>query len=176
VAATAAGGEVRLNPRGRELGMARGICLTTAGSRHAMFAGKRAVFDAIAVHRDEIHRLPPDATVLAGNALSAVQAAEIRHRNGVFWGTQYHPEYDLNEIAAVMLRHGARLIEAGFFADMPALLHYVDDLRTLHADPARTDIAWRYGIAQEVLDPAHRRLELRHWLETQVAPRAASGA
>lgn len=171
VAATAAGGTVRINPRGRELGVARGIALTPAGAAHPMFQGKPAPFDAIAVHMDEIDRLPPGATVLAGNAKSQVQAAEIRYQAGTFWGTQYHPEYDLNELATVIRRYDTRLIDAGFFADLPAQTRFVDDLRALHNDPARKDLAWLYGFGEPVLDPALRRLELARWLEWQVALR-----
>lgn len=171
VAVTAAGGTVRTNPRGRELGLARGISLMPAGAAHPMFHGKPAPFDAIAIHMDEVDRLPPGATVLAGNAFSEVQAAEIRHQTGTFWGTQYHPEYDLNELATVILRYNTRLIDAGFFADLSTQKRFVNDLRTLHADPARNDLAWLYGFGEAVLDPALRHLELTQWLECQVASR-----
>ena len=40
VAVTAAGGEVRANPRGREFGFARRILLSDAGREHRLFAGK----------------------------------------------------------------------------------------------------------------------------------------
>jgi GMP synthase (glutamine-hydrolysing) len=171
VAATAVGGTVRVNPQGRELGVARKITLTKAGNEHAMFDGKRAPFDAIAVHMDEVTVLPPGASVLASNAVSMVQAAEIRFKAGTFWGTQYHPEYDLNEIATVVLRYGERLVQAGFFADMATLTRFVTDLRSLHANPMRNDLAWLYGLGQDVLDPQRRHLELKQWLNLQVLPR-----
>ncbi|MGA8954505.1 MAG: gamma-glutamyl-gamma-aminobutyrate hydrolase family protein, partial [Pseudolabrys sp.] len=41
---TAAGGSVRKNPKGRELGFGRGIRLTEAGRKHPMYAGKLDVF------------------------------------------------------------------------------------------------------------------------------------
>lgn len=168
VAAVAAGGVVSRNPRGRELGIARRITLTPAGAAHAMYQGKGTTFDAIGVHMDEVSQLPAGATVLAGNDMSTVQAVEIRHRAGTFWGTQYHPEYDLNEIATVILRHGKRLIDSGFFVDMPALVRFAADLRSLHVNPARKDLAWLYGIGADVLDPLRRRHELRRWLQLQV--------
>ena len=168
VAAVAAGGVVRANPRGRELGVARRIALTHAGSAHPMFQNKHSPFDAIAVHMDEISELPPGATVLASNAVSEIQAAEIRYQAGIFWGTQYHPEYDFNEIATVILRYGSRLVDAGIFADMPTLVRYADDLRTLHADASRKDLAWLYGLSDDVLEPANRRSELKQWVEWQV--------
>jgi GMP synthase (glutamine-hydrolysing) len=164
VAATAAGGEVHANPKGREIGVARQVALTPEGARHPMYEGKPAVFDAIAVHMDEVVRLPPQAQRLASNALSAVQALEIRYQRGVFWGTQYHPEYDLNEIATVVQRYGERLIEAGFFADTPTLQRYIGDLRSLHNSPARRDLAWLYGLNEDVVQFAPRSIELKNWL------------
>jgi GMP synthase (glutamine-hydrolysing) len=172
VAAVAAGGTVQANPRGRELGIARHIRLTPAGAGHPLYAGKRAPFDAIGVHMDEVTALPPGSTVLAGNDMSVVQAAEIRYKAGTFWGTQYHPEYDFNEISAVILRHGRRLVDAKFFADMPALTRCVTDWRTLQRDPARTDLIWLYGLSADVLEPQRRRHELKQWLNLQVAAMA----
>jgi hypothetical protein len=39
------------------------------------------------------------------------------------------------------------------------------DWRSLHSDPERTDLAWRYGIDESVLDPVQRLNELSQWLE-----------
>ena len=88
VVTVAAGGTVRANPKGRELGIARKIALTPAGREHPMYRGKGAVFDAVTVHLDEVEILSPGTTVLAGNAQSAVQAAEIVLDGAVAWGTQ----------------------------------------------------------------------------------------
>ena len=105
VAVTAAGGEVRANPRGREFGFARRILLTDAGREHPLFAGKPAVFEAPTVHRDEIASLPAGAAMLAANDFG-VQAASFTHGRGTFWGVQYHPEYDYLDIAATAERYG----------------------------------------------------------------------
>src|SRR5882724_13220766 len=50
----AAGGVVRPNPKGREIGIGRRIALTQAGRGHPMYAGKSSTFDAITVHLDEV--------------------------------------------------------------------------------------------------------------------------
>ena len=42
-----------------------------------MYAGKASVFDAVTVHLDEVETMAPGTTVLAANAQSEVQAAEI---------------------------------------------------------------------------------------------------
>src|SRR5579863_8424037 len=107
VAVTAAGGRVRPNPRGREFGFGRRIELNDAGRRHPMFTGKPQVFEAITVHRDDIAELPAGAVPLASNEMG-LQALELRHGAGTFWGVQYHPEFSFDEIAACAVRYGAR--------------------------------------------------------------------
>ena len=78
LATVAAGGEVGLNPAGREVAFARKITLTSAGRAHPMHATREAVFDAPAIHSDIVTRLPQGAIVTARNAMSEIQAAEIR--------------------------------------------------------------------------------------------------
>src|SRR5947209_1743872 len=136
-----AGGTVRRNPKGREIGFGRAIRLTAAGREHAMYAGKGDIFEAVTVHLDEVETLAPDTTVLALNAMAGVQAAEIRRNGTAAWGVQYHPEYSLKELAAIVRRTGMRLVEEGFFAGEGDLLHYVDELMTLHDDPHNKPLA-----------------------------------
>ena len=81
----AAGGSVRKNPKGREIGFGRGIRLTEAGRKHPMYVGKLDVFNAPTVHLDEVEALAPGTTVLATNAVSDVQSAEIRTNGSVAW-------------------------------------------------------------------------------------------
>jgi GMP synthase (glutamine-hydrolysing) len=58
LATVAAGGEVALNPAGREVGFARKITLTPAGREHPMHATRDVVFGAPAIHSDIVTRLP----------------------------------------------------------------------------------------------------------------------
>jgi GMP synthase (glutamine-hydrolysing) len=166
----AAGGVVRPNPKGREIGIGRRIALTPAGRAHPMYQGKGATFDAITVHLDEVATLAPGTTVLASNAVSGVQAAELRLDGAVAWGVQYHPEFSLHDIAVVIRRYGSRLIREGFFADTAARDAYTVDLEALGRDPAAKPIAWRYGIDNTVLDPGLRSAELANWVMHQVLP------
>lgn len=168
----ALGGEVRANPKGYEIGIARSIALTDAGRRHAMYEGKAAAFSAIAIHRDEVTRLPDGATVLATNDVSAVQAAEIRRGTKSFWGVQYHPEFDLALMAALLEKLQGRLVQDGFAARREDVAAVVADFRALDADPARKDLAWRHGLGLDVLDPMLRRAEFGNWLRAEVLPRA----
>ncbi len=64
----------------------------------------------------------PISTVLAMNAVSGVQAAEVKVNGCTAWGVQYHPEYTLADIAASFRRHGKRLIEEKFFNDNDEVL------------------------------------------------------
>jgi GMP synthase (glutamine-hydrolysing) len=170
VITVAAGGTVRANPKGREIGIGRRIALTQAGREHPMYRGKGPVFDAVTVHLDEVEILAPGTTVLAANAQSDVQAAEIVVDGAVAWGTQYHPEFSLGDMAAVVRRYGSRLMKEGFFADAAARDNYVADLETLDRDPDNKPLAWRYGMDDTVLDRRVRATEIANWIAHQVLP------
>jgi GMP synthase (glutamine-hydrolysing) len=170
VIAAAAGGSVRKNPKGREIGFGRGIRLTEAGRKHPMYVGKHEVFNAPTVHLDEIESLPPGTTVLATNAMSEVQSVEIRTNGSVAWAVQYHPEYPLRELAAIVRRIGTRLIGEGFFADEQGVHGFARDLDTLDRDPECRRLSWLHGISQNVLDKKLRVSEVANWIEFQVLP------
>jgi GMP synthase (glutamine-hydrolysing) len=125
------------------------------------------------VHLDEVETLAPGTTVLAANATSDVQAAEIRVDGAVAWAVQYHPEFSLADMAAIMRRYGSQLIREGFFADEAARDAYVADLDTLDREPDNKALAWRYGIDEAVLDPGVRTVEIANWITHQVLPRRA---
>jgi GMP synthase (glutamine-hydrolysing) len=171
VAIAAAGGRVRPNPLGREFGFARRIELNETGRRHPMFAGKPTVFEAITVHRDDVVDLPAGTQVLAANDMG-VQALELRHGRGVFWGVQYHPEYSFAEIAACAVRYGAKLVEEGLFADRAELAAFVADLRALMQRPDDARLAWKHGLGSAVLQEPLKLAELRNWLEIEVLAHA----
>ena len=176
VVTVAAGGTVRPNPKGREIGIGRRIALTQAGRTHPMYRGKGSVFNAVTVHLDEVETLAPGTTVLAANAQSDVQAAEIVVDGAVAWGTQYHPEFSLGDMAAIVRRYGSRLMREGFFADAAARDHYVADLETLDRNPDDKPLAWRYGMDETVLDRRVRSTEIANWIAHQVLPgRATKG-
>jgi GMP synthase (glutamine-hydrolysing) len=173
VLTVAAGGSVRENPKGREIGFGRGIRLTEAGRKHPMYAGKPDVFNAPTVHLDEIDMVAPGTTVLASNHMSAVQSAEIRVNGAAAWGVQYHPEYPLREVAAIVRRIGPRLIGEGFFLDEADIGTFAGNLDALDRNPADKRLSWRHGISQNVLDKRLRTGEVANWLEFQVLPTRA---
>jgi GMP synthase (glutamine-hydrolysing) len=170
IAVVAAGGEVQPNPNGREMGIARKIALTDDGLRHPIYQGKQPVFDGYTSHDDHITQLPKGAVVLAGNAWTPVQAVAVAHRQGEFWGLQYHPEYDLHEMARLTFCRIEKLVRLGFFHSPEDAQRHVDLLEALHEDPSRKDIAWQLGIDNDLMDPAIRQREVRNWFEHLVLP------
>ena len=175
VAATAAGGEVRANPRGREFGFARRILLNAAGREHRLFAGKPLVFESPAIHRDEVALLPAGAQILADNEFG-LQAAAFNHGRGTFWGVQYHPEYDYTDIAAAAERYGETLVTDGIFRDAQAVSAFIAELRLLQANPGDPQLLWKHGLGPAMHTEGLRHLEIRNWLEAEVRSRAMSRA
>ena len=164
VAAAATGGSVVQSPRGREVGIARKIALTPAGMGHALFANKPPVFDSPCIHYDEVTHLPSGSVILASNPHSSVQSAVIRKGNGVFWGMQYHPEFDLPHLANLYRRYADAMVADGFFQDRDDLDSYCARLEALNQDPSRLDLRWQLGIDDDVIDPDQRCLEIRNWV------------
>ena len=171
IAVVAAGGKVQPNPNGREMGIARKIELTPEGRAHPMYEGKTNVFDGFTSHDDEIVHLPPGAVVLSRNAWTKVQSVAVTYRGGTFWGLQYHPEFDLHEIARLAFCRVPKLIKYGFFQDEASAHRYIDDLENLHKDPSRKDIAWRLGIDADVMNEDVRHCEVRNWVQRLVLPK-----
>jgi GMP synthase (glutamine-hydrolysing) len=170
IAVVAAGGLCAANPKGREMGIARKIALTPEGRSHPLYTGKKSVFDAFISHDDEITHLPPGGVLLASNGHTQVQSVAVTHKGGAFWGLQYHPEYDLHELARLCYCRKAKLVEKGFFGDLDSAQDFVDRLEALHQDPGRKDIAWLLGIDEDVMNEDIRRAEVRNWIELLVLP------
>jgi GMP synthase (glutamine-hydrolysing) len=170
VLTVAAGGSVRRNPKGRELGFGRRMRLTEAGRKHPMYAGKPDVFNAPTVHLDEVETLAPGMTVLATNEISDVQSAEIRCNGATAWGVQYHPEYPLREISTIVRRIGPRLIGEGFFLNEADIETFASDLEALDGNPQDKRLAWRHGISKNILEKRLRVGEIANWMEFQVLP------
>ena len=81
------------------------------------------------------------------------------------FGTQYHPEFTLSVSAGLIEILAASLVAEGFARDCDELVSIARDFRTLHAEPERRDLAWRYGIGPEILDPVRRTAEIGNWLQ-----------
>ncbi|MDJ1158229.1 type 1 glutamine amidotransferase [Chelatococcus sp. SYSU_G07232] len=169
VATVAAYGTVAVNPQGREVGIARRIVRTADGQGHALLAGRPEAFDAPAVHLDAVAAVPEGAIIVAKNDVG-IQAAEIRHDGGLFWGVQYHPEFSLAELAAILGRMTGPLVAEGFCRSEDDVRSYVADLLALDREPTRGDLAWRHGLDAQVLDPLLRTTEIRNFVRHRVLP------
>jgi len=170
IAATAAGGVCAKNPRGREMGFARKIHLTAEGRAHPMYDGKPTVFDAFISHDDCVVHMPPVSQWLASNNWTSVQALAVTHKGGHFWAVQYHPEYDLHELARLTFCRIKKLMGIGYFRSEAEGQQYVNDLESYFQDPNRKDIAWRLGIDNDVMSADIRQVEVRNWISKLVIP------
>src|ERR1700730_4562003 len=143
----------------------RAITATTPGRSHPLLATRPSVFDALCSHIDELEQLPSGAEVLAQNELCPIQALALELPSGsIFFGTQYHPEFTLSVAAGLIEMRATSLVAEGFSRDRAELVAMARDFRALHAEPERRDLAWRYGIGPEILDPVRRTTEIGNWL------------
>ncbi len=170
MAAVAAGGEVRRNPRGREWGIARNIRRTAAGRNSQLLQGKPDCFDAFIMHLDEVTRVPPGGTVLATNDHTPVQALAVEYQGGTFWATQYHPEYNLYEMGRLIAARASALVKEGFFPDEAAVAAYASQMKALHHHPEDRTLREALAVGEDILNPDIREREIRNWLEYLVLP------
>ena len=164
VAVVAAGGTVRPMPDRMEAAISRRIVPTAEGRDHPMLSGRAPTWDAPAVHTDEVETLPEGGVLLASNNVTCVQAAEIRHDKGIFWGVQYHPELALGEIAIALRRQVGSLVSAGLADEPGDVLARADLIEELHRAPDSRSLRWLLGVDGEFADEAGRRRELVNFL------------
>jgi len=164
VAVVAAGGEVAKNTKGREIGLARDIQPTILGQMHPLYKGKNFPFDAVAIHLDHVVRLPQGASVLSGNDMSRIQALEIRQGDSVFWGVQYHPEFDLSYMASIMEKYKDMMVDEGFCPDAGAVDRLALDYRRAQDEVDNVELHSRHKMTSDVLDPCLRLREINNWL------------
>jgi len=165
MAAVAAGGQVAKSPKGREWGIAKDITLTKAGEKSKLLKGKPKVFDGFIMHLDEVVKLPENTQILAGNKHTKVQAIEVYSDKGSFFGAQYHPEYNLFEMARLIQARAKALVEEQFFQNFDQVTEYTQKLKKLHKEPESSILGKELDIGAGVLDPKIREQELRNWLE-----------
>ncbi len=165
IAAVAAGGRVAKSPKGREWGIAKDITLTKAGEKSKLLRGKPAVYDGFIMHLDEVVKLPENTEILAGNKHTKVQAIEVYSDKGSFFGTQYHPEYNLFEMARLIKARAKALVDEQFFQNFDQVTEYTQKLKKLHKESESSILGKELDIGAGVLDPKIREQELRNWLE-----------
>jgi GMP synthase (glutamine-hydrolysing) len=165
MAAVAAGGSVERNPRGREMGFGRKILKTSEGKNHPMLKGKPDIFLAFESHYDIVINVPQGGIVLARNPFSGIQSMTVKHKKGTFWASQYHPEYNLHEVARLTVAREKLLTEHGLFKNHDDMMSYVDKMEELYSNPGRTDLLWQLGIDEDIIDDSIRQAEFKNWLD-----------
>lgn len=168
IAVIAAGGSVGPSPNGREIGVARKIRLTGAGSAHPFFHGKPVCFDAPCIHYDEITSLPSDATLLCANAHSEVQGAVVPVGRSEIWAVQYHPEFDLGHISTLLKLYARDMIEQKFFENEEGLASFRSKLDALAQNPHNKSIRWQLAIDGDILNDEVRRAEIINWVNSRI--------
>ena len=148
------------------------------GRGHPMFAGKKTCYEAFMSHGDEVTRVPPAGIVLSGNDHTRVQSMCVARAGVESWFVQYHPEYDLDYFSRLIGTRTGRMVSQGFFKTEEEVARYISDLQELHAaveerrarraciraefewgGHGRKDIAWRYGIDEDILSNDIKRAE-----------------
>ena len=105
---------------------------------------------------------------------------------------QYHPEYDLDYFSRLIGTRTGRMISQGFFKTEKEIARYISDLQALHAaveerrarrdcirsehtwgGHGRKDIAWRYGIDEDILSNDIKRAEVKNWIKHLLLTRHA---
>jgi GMP synthase (glutamine-hydrolysing) len=164
LAALVSGGDVAVNPRGREWGVARDIALTDTARTSPMHEGKPRHFDGFIMHLDEVTRLPESIPLLAGNEHTAVQAAIFEDGAASFWTTQYRPEYNLYEMGGLIDARAEALVNEGLFPDVASVAIYAAKMKELFTTPHSEELRLDLAIGDDIIDPKIRELELRNWL------------
>jgi GMP synthase (glutamine-hydrolysing) len=123
ILAQALGGEVRKNPRGREIGTLR----IERTADDPIFEGVAPFFEANVTHVDTVARLPEGAVGLARSSLEDFHA--IRFTESCY-GVQFHPEIDGEVMRAYVESRQAVLREEGFSVEeMLGRIHDGDEGR-----------------------------------------------
>jgi len=165
VAVVAAGGQVSENAKGREMGIACNIQQTVSGRHHPLYNNKTMPFDAVAIHLDHVVQLPEGATVLSGNDMSQVQALEIKRGQAIFWGVQYHPEFDLAYMATLFKKYKNLMVNEGFCPDEEAVDRLSSDFLAAQNNEKCPDIITaNHNLTPDVLEPCRRLQEVDNWL------------
>ena len=150
------GGQCGPASKGKEMGIARDICITPEGLNHPIHQGQNLKFSALCVHRDHITKLAPGAIITASNDHSPVQAMIYERANIFFWGMQYHPELCIDNIINEVSGTN-KLFNKG--------KTFQAELILVRENPMG-DAARRLGVLGNDLDLQIHQSELRNWLKT----------
>ncbi|QIL19508.1 glutamine amidotransferase [Thermomonas sp. HDW16] len=107
--AHALGGEVGVNPTGREMGTIQ-LDLHPPAAYDPLFTGLPTRIPAQATHLQSVLRLPDGATVLAKSDQDATHAFRW---GGAVWGLQFHPEFSTTHMRGYIRARSDALAQEG---------------------------------------------------------------
>jgi len=142
-----------LSGNGLEFGISKPIELTELGRQSPFLSHRKTPYSVLCIHFDEVTRVPENAQILAGNAHSKVQAMTIDHKNGSFFGVQYHPEFSTADIALIASFLSNKLVDNNIFKSIAEVQEFCLLLKG------------REGISQEISDYQLHSQEIMAWLK-----------
>jgi GMP synthase (glutamine-hydrolysing) len=119
--AHALGGEVRDNPRGRQIGTID-VRLNAAARGDALFGRFADLLHLPVSHLQAVVKLPESATVLGSTPLDPNHV--VRYAENA-WGVQFHPEFDSNIVRGYIDAKREEMLHEGLDAD--SLWHSATD-------------------------------------------------
>lgn len=152
VAIVAAGGEVGPCANGLEFGISRPIELTQRGVESPFFDGRSSNYTALCIHYDEVLKLPQNAIILASNSHSPVQAVAFDYKKSSFFGVQYHPEFNSEQMALITSFLEEKLVRSDSFAS-------IEEVRVF-----AKRLSGQNNLPPEVLNYSVHTNEIRAWL------------
>ena len=153
VATVVAGGEVALGRNGLEFGISKPIELTELGRKSPFLSHRKAPYPVLCIHFDEVTKVPENAQILAGNAHSKIQAMTFNHKNGSFFGVQYHPEFNTGDMALIASFLSNKLVDNNVFSSVAEVQEFCLLLNE------------QKGIPQEIVDYQLHSQEIMAWLK-----------
>lgn len=164
VATAACGGNVGPSDLGSEYAFSRGIRRVNRGNAHDLLDGRAVRWDAPAIHADVVKAPPPGSDVLACNDIVPVQALSISVGDGQFWGTQYHPELDLDVLAVMLMSSADEIVESGQAPDKASVKHYADQIARVGQGTRETELPSELKIGSDLTNAQRRRAEVANYL------------
>lgn len=160
VATVVTGGEVALSRNGLEFGISNPIELTELGRQSPFLSHRKTAYSALCIHFDEVTRVPENARILASNPHSKVQAMTIDHKNGSFFGVQYHPEFSTADMALIASFLSDRLVDNNVFSSLSEVEEFCRLLKG------------QEGIPKEIADYGIHSQDIMAWLKYGTGPRS----
>ncbi|HEX7481209.1 MAG TPA: glutamine amidotransferase [Polyangiales bacterium] len=111
--AHALGGEVRDNPRGREIGTTD-VTLNAAAKNDPLFGRFADVLHVPVCHMQSVTKLPAGAQLLGQTSLDPHHVFRVGE---CAWGVQFHPEFDANIVRGYIDARREQIVAEGLDAD-----------------------------------------------------------